>query len=217
MGLVDGVGCWAWVPGPAAGRDRPGLFLDRDGVVVTEVDYLSRSEDVELVPGAAETIARFNDAAIPVILVTNQSGVARGYYSWRDFEEVQQEITRQLSVAGARLDAVFACGYHADGLGGLGVGDHPWRKPNPGMLLAAAEPMGLRLDSSWIVGDRAIDLETGRAAGLAGGLHVMTGHADEAERKAARALASPAFQVEVGAELGTGAHLLNQMISRVRC
>jgi D-glycero-D-manno-heptose 1,7-bisphosphate phosphatase len=175
-------------------------------VVVAEVGYLGRPEDVELIEGAAEAIAAFNEAGAPVVLVTNQAGIARGHYDWAGFEAVQAEIERRLQACGARLDAVLACGYHADGQGPLAAAGHPWRKPAPGMLLDAAEQMRLDLRRSWIAGDKAIDLEAGRAAGLAGGLHLATGHgANPAERAAALALGSTSFQVATAEDLLQGA------------
>lgn len=218
MAPLEEAGCWASVSDDVKHARRPALFLDRDGVVVVERFYLARPEDVTLVPGAAETIAAFNEVKIAVVLVTNQSGVARGYFSWQDFEDTQSEVRRQLSAAaGANIDAVFACGYHEAGSGALGVGDHPWCKPNAGMLLAAADRLGLRLADSWIVGDRARDIAAGRAAGLAGGMQVMTGHADEAERRAALALAGPGFEVRYADGVADAMALLDLMRSPGAC
>ena len=213
MALVDGVGSWAWVADPDTNHDgKPALFIDRDGVLTQEVHFLRHPKDVALLPRAAETIAAFNRAVISVIVVTNQSGIARGYFSWPEFEEIEAEIRRQLSrTAGAHLDAVFACGYHKAGQGELSVRDHPWRKPNPGMLLAAADRLGVRLDRSWVVGDRARDLASGQAAGLAGGIHVMTGHGDTYERQSALALAQTDFQVRTAADLSDAMQLLHIM------
>ena len=183
---------------------------DRDGVVVEEVGYLSRPEDVVLEVGAAETIAAFNRLGAPVVLVTNQSGVARGYFDWRAFEAVQDEIGHRLAAAGAHLDAVFACGYHEGGIGPLAVADHPWRKPAPGMFHAAAEWLGVDLSRSFIVGDRAQDLAAGRTAGLAGGVQVATGHGGPAEQAAAAALRTPAFEVALAPAVGGALELLDR-------
>ncbi len=200
-------GCWASV-GARRFEGRGALFLDRDGVVVEEVGYLSRPKDMVLEDGAAETIAAFNRMGVPVVLVTNQSGVARGYFGWPAFEAVQQALADRLAAAGAHLDAVFACGYHESGQGFLAMADHPWRKPAPGMFLAAAERMDLDLSRSLIVGDRAQDLAAGRAAGLVAGLHVATGHGDAAEQAAAAALNGPAFEVGLAANVGGALDLL---------
>lgn len=201
--LVDGLGCWfEQLTSAERTRGRAALFLDRDGVLVEEPGYLGRAEDVVMIPGAAAAVARVNAAATPVVLVTNQAGVARGYYGWDGFQAVQAEITAALAAAGARFDAVLACGFHEASAGPLSVAGHPWRKPAPGMLLAAAEALGLDLGRSWIVGDKAGDLAAGATAGLAGGVHVATGHgADAVERNAALALATEAFAVETVADL----------------
>ena len=96
-----------------------------------------------MLAGAGEAIARCNTLGIPVIVVSNQSGIARGLYDWSGFAAVQAAIVSALAETGARLDAVFACAHHADGKAPMNVADHPWRKPNPGMIVAAAERMKL--------------------------------------------------------------------------
>ncbi len=219
MAVIDGVGSWAWIAHPNANHTgKPALFLDRDGVLTQEVRFLGHPKDVTLIPRAAGTIAAFNRADIPVIVVTNQSGIARGYFSWSGFEEVEAEIRRQLSyTAGAHLDAVFACGYHDAGQGELGIRNHPWCKPNPGMLLAAADRLDVRLEVSWIVGDRARDLAAGRAAGLAGGIHVMTGHSNHSERLSALTLAHKDFQVREIQDLGDALPLRDLMTGQASC
>lgn len=171
--LIDGVGLWREMRGaPPAGAPRAALFLDRDGVVTVETGYLGRAGDVALAPGAAALVASCNRAGIPAIVVTNQSGVGRGFYDWDAFAEVQRAVASALAAAGAACDMVLACGYHECGQGRLRRAGHPWRKPAPGMLLEAARCRPVDLARSWIVGDRATDIAAGRAAGLAGGLHV---------------------------------------------
>jgi D-glycero-D-manno-heptose 1,7-bisphosphate phosphatase len=195
-------GCWRSI-GSDRFEGRPALFLDRDGVVVEEVDYLSRVEQVALTRHAADVIAAFNGRGVPVVLATNQSGVARGYFDWARFAEIQDEIAERLAAQGAHLDAIFACGYHEKGQGALALGGHSWRKPGPGMFIAAAKSLGVDLARSVMVGDRAQDLAAARAAGLAGGLHVAGGHgASEAEQQAAAALQTPLFQVRLGEDIG---------------
>jgi D-glycero-D-manno-heptose 1,7-bisphosphate phosphatase len=196
--LVDDVGLWCQIDYTAA-EARPALFLDRDGVVVADTRYLGRLEDLRMIEGAASAIARCNALGIPVVLVTNQSGIARGYYDWDGFHAVQAALSSALAAAGARLDAVLACAYHAAGRGNLRVVDHPWRKPNPGMILAAASRMGLDLRRSWIVGDTVGDLTAGKHAGLAGGtlLSVNDQAAD------VQALANTRFIVERAPSLAT--------------
>jgi D-glycero-D-manno-heptose 1,7-bisphosphate phosphatase len=192
-------GLWSEIAADNFAR-RPGLFLDRDGVIVEDTHYLGRAQDVRMLAGAGEAIARCNTLGIPVIVVSNQSGIARGLYDWSGFAAVQAAITSALAQAGARLDAVFACAHHADGNTPLNVADHPWRKPNPGMIVAAAERMKLDLAHSWIAGDRASDLAAGKAAGLAGGI-LISSRADDAERAAAMRLRCADFAVDVASSL----------------
>ena len=180
---------------------RPALFLDRDGVIVDEVNYLHRIEDVRLIDGAAETIRACNDADIPAVIVTNQSGVGRGYYRWEDFAAVQAHILALLDAEGAHIDMVLACAYHGNGLPPYDITDHPWRKPNPGMLMAAADALGLDLTRSWIVGDTATDIAAGAAAGLAGGVHVLTGHGHR-EREKVMMINSRNYDKRMAATIG---------------
>jgi len=192
---VDDVGLWCEI-GKADWAHRPALFLDRDGVIVADTDYLGRAEDLRMIEGVAAAIARCNALGIPVVVVTNQSGIARGYYDWNGFHAVQSALAAELAVAGAHLDAVLACAYHAEGLGSLRVDGHPWRKPNPGMIFAAGKGMNLDLSRSWIIGDKAHDLAAGAAGGLAGGTLVSP---DDRERQQALLLASGQFVVETAA------------------
>jgi D-glycero-D-manno-heptose 1,7-bisphosphate phosphatase len=178
---------------------RAALFLDRDGVIVMDSHYLGRSEDLRLIPGAAAAIARANALGIPVLVVTNQSGIGRGYYDWTAFHAVQAALAAELAAEGAHLDAVLACAYHGEGRGAMQIADHPWRKPGPGMILEAVRRMRLDPARSWIVGDRAHDLAAGLAAQLAGG--TLVGAATPQEREAAARLAAPGFKVEIAADL----------------
>lgn len=144
---------------------KPAVFLDRDGTLNEEVGYLARAEDLRLLPGAATAVAELNARGIPVVVVTNQSGIGRGYYGWPDFEAVMGRMGELLAEEGARVDAVYAAAHHEQGVGEYAIADHPDRKPNPGMLQRAAEEHGLDLHRSWMVGDKAIDVEAGRRAG----------------------------------------------------
>jgi D-glycero-D-manno-heptose 1,7-bisphosphate phosphatase len=180
-------GAWREIVTPELTPARPGLFLDRDGVIVEEVNYLHRVADVRLMPGIAALISRANRADVPVVVVTNQSGIGRGFYGWSDFDAVQREITHRLAGQGAHWDAVFASPFPP--------GNEPMRKPNPGMLLAGAEAFGLELAVSWILGDRATDMEAGRRAGLEGGLFVGGGYTPEEVDQALRQ-ARDGFRVE---------------------
>lgn len=170
------------------------LFLDRDGVLLEEINYLHKVEDMRFIPGAAATVRMANEAGIAVVVVTNQSGIGRGYYGWADFAAVQEALVARFAAEGAHFDMVLACAYHAEAQQPYAHAEHPWRKPQSGMLHAAAEALRLDLARSWIVGDSAVDIEAGRNAGLAGALHVATGHGQR-DRTAALSLASPGFEV----------------------
>jgi len=180
---------------PPSSDKRPALFLDRDGAVVVEAHYLHEVEKVKLIEGAAETIVAANRLDIPVVLVTNQAGIGYGYFGWDAFLAVQERILADLAELGANIDGVYACPFHEKGQPPYDHADHPARKPNPGMLLAAAEALAIDLGRSWIVGDRAGDIEAGINAGLRGGIHVLTGHGGrEGERDQALALQSDTFR-----------------------
>ena len=196
---LDAEGVWCEVSA-SCNRGGPALFLDRDGVVVEEADYLRRIEDVAICPAAAVVISAANANAIPVVLVTNQSGIGRGYYGWAEFCAVQEAIQSAIAHEGAHFDAVYACPHHRDGQGDFAHPDHPARKPNPGMLQRAAAALDIDMARSWLVGDHASDIEAAKRAGLAGALHVLTGHGP-GERAAAMALSGPRFDVRGAASI----------------
>jgi D-glycero-D-manno-heptose 1,7-bisphosphate phosphatase len=184
----------------AAAPGTPALFLDRDGVIVEEVNYLHRIEDIALIIGAAGAIAAANRRGVPVVLVTNQAGIGRGYYRWAEFSAVQDALLSALAAEDAVVDAVYACPHHPTGLAGFADADHPARKPNPGMLLRAEKDLALDLRRSWLIGDKATDVEAAKRAGLAGAMHVMTGHG-ESERGGAAALAAVGFEVRLAGSI----------------
>lgn len=145
---------------------HPAVFLDRDGVLIEEVEYLSDVSQVRLIPGAAEAVRRLNAAGRLVVVVTNQSGVARGYFPESRVGEVHAHLSAVLkSHAGAVIDHFDYSPFHPT----EGVGEYrketDCRKPKPGMLVRSAALLGVDLASSWMVGDRRTDLEAGAAAG----------------------------------------------------
>lgn len=178
---------------------RPALFLDRDGVIVEEVHYLHKVKDVSLIDGASSLIAKANAQDIPVIIVTNQSGLARQMFDWDDFDAVQQRMLDLLKAeTGAFVDAVYACPFHKSGHPPFQHPDHEARKPNPGMILRALNHFAIDKDKAWIIGDKAGDLQAGQKAGLGGGIHVLTGHGrDEGEAENAQKLASSTYKVRM--------------------
>lgn len=195
---ADGV--WSQIVRPAgrSQQTRPALFLDRDGVINDDAGYLAHPEEVRLIPGAATTIATANRLGIPVVVVTNQGGIGLGLMGWAEFSLVQERLLDLLAAKGATVDAVFASPFHPRGQGAYAHPDHPSRKPNPGMFLSAADWLSIDLARSWIVGDHARDLEAGKKAGLAGGMHVLTGHGGgDGQRDNALALADPSYRVLV--------------------
>jgi D-glycero-D-manno-heptose 1,7-bisphosphate phosphatase len=198
MNEADDPGLWCEI-GAADRTGRAALFLDRDGVIVVDTHYLGRPEELRLIPGAAAAIARANALGIPVVVVTNQSGIGRGYYDWAAFEAVHAALAAGLAAEGAHLDAVLACAYHHDARGAMRVADHSWRKPRPGMILEALRRLRLDPSSSWIIGDRTHDLAAALAAHLAGG--TLVGASSPPERQAALQLAGARFTVETEADL----------------
>lgn len=195
--VVDDEDIWNQILRPAPRPGRPGLFLDRDGTVIEEAHFLCDPEGVRLIPGAAALIAQANRRDIPVIVVTNQSGIGRGYYGWTEFATVQARMLDDLAGHDADVDAVFACPHHHEGKPPFDQRHHPARKPGPGMLTRAAEALGLNLTASWIIGDHATDIEAGLNGGLAGAIHVLTGHGHSGhQRENALAFASATFRVE---------------------
>ncbi|MFC2970331.1 D-glycero-alpha-D-manno-heptose-1,7-bisphosphate 7-phosphatase [Acidimangrovimonas pyrenivorans] len=147
---------------------RPALFLDRDGVINVDHGYVHRWEDFEYVPGIVELIRHFNGLDWPVVVVTNQSGIARGYYSEEQMHALHAALQADLAQQGARLDAVYFCPY----LKGAPVAAYdrnsPDRKPKPGMLLRAAREMGLDLAASILIGDGERDIIAAQVAGARG-------------------------------------------------
>lgn len=148
---------------------RPALFLDRDGVInVDPVEFVTKPEELQLLPSSAEAIARFNALGVPVIVCSNQSGVAKGLYSLETLERISQRLQEMLREYGARIDAFYYCPHDdADGC--------DCRKPKPGLLLRAAREHAIALEKSVFVGDSWRDIIAGRAAGAKTVL-VLSGH-----------------------------------------
>lgn len=178
----------------------PAVFLDRDGVIVNDVNHLSRVEQLTLLPGVARTIRELNDLHIPVVIVTNQSVVARGIVSEPTLHAIHEELLAMLRREGARVDGVYYCPHHPD------LGEPPYRgactcrKPNPGLLLKAATEMSIALDLSFMIGDSLHDLEAGRRAGCAMNILVLTGHGSQEHAKLTAEDAKPDFVAQNLAE-----------------
>jgi len=154
---------------------RRAIFMDRDGTVCEEVGYLDRIDRLRLIDGSAEAIRLANEAGFQAVLVTNQSGVARGLMTEELVGETHDRLRELLADQGARLDGIYYCPHHPE------IGPSRYRKacdcrkPEPGMLLRARDEMGIDLDRSYVVGDSIRDVGTAERVGATGVL-VLTGH-----------------------------------------
>ena len=154
---------------------RAAIFLDRDGTICEEVGYVNHLSRSRLLRNSLEAIRLINQAGLLAVVTTNQSGVARGYFSQNLVEQVHAKLLASISEAGARLDAIYYCPHHPS------EGTPPWRaacecrKPKPGMILRAAREHGIDLQRSYVVGDSVVDIEAGAVTGVPGIL-VLTGY-----------------------------------------
>lgn len=136
------------------------VFLDRDGTICEELGYINHIDRFRLFPWAAAAIRRLNQAAIPVVLVTNQAGVAMGYFPETLVQQIHDLLEHELALENARLDGIYYCPHHPFGTVSEYRRDCDCRKPAPGMLHRAARELGLDLKSSYMIGDRYRDIET---------------------------------------------------------
>lgn len=155
---------------------RPAVFLDRDGTIVEDVDYLTDPDQLRLIPGAAAAIHLLNKRGLAVIVVTNQSAVARGMLTEEVLAGVHRRLSEMLASEGAHLDAIYHCPHLSPG--GIAPYDRDCdcRKPAPGMLRQAAREHGIDLAASTMIGDSLRDLQAGAAAGCKTRILVRTGH-----------------------------------------
>jgi histidinol-phosphate phosphatase family protein len=144
---------------------RPGILLDRDGTIIVDHGYVGSVDRVELIDGAPAAIASFNQAGIPVAVLTNQAGVARGFFGIDDVVRVHQHIETELARSGAHIDLYLCCPYHPAGIVEPFARSSDDRKPKPGMANAAASALSLDLAGSWVVGDRPEDVGLAQAVG----------------------------------------------------
>jgi histidinol-phosphate phosphatase family protein len=154
-------------------RLRRAVFLDRDGVVLRLVPYLSRAEDMELLPGVGDHLCLLRSRGFALVVITNQSVVARGILTLPQLDRLHEILRDMLEDFGVTLDGIYACPHHPDF-----TGPCECRKPEPGLLKEAAEDLRLDLPSSYLVGDRWDDIEAARRAG-AKGILVRTGYGEE--------------------------------------
>ncbi len=142
------------------------VFLDRDGTVNEEVGYLNDLEKLRLIPGAGQAIRRLSEAGFKVILVTNQSGVARGYFPERLVHEAHVRLEEMLKADGARVDAVYFCPHHPSAGNSLYTRECDCRKPKTGLIDRAVKDFGIDRGHSYMVGDKWSDVELGQRAGV---------------------------------------------------
>ena len=161
---------------------KTAVFLDRDGTIIEEVGYLDNIGQLKLIPGAARAIGLLNKAGIPVIMITNQSGVARGYFSESVVEQLHQRLNELLETELAYLDAIYYCPHHPT------EGTAPYRracncrKPHPGMVEQAIDDLQLGKRRLFVVGDKLTDIELAKRAG-AEGILVLTGYGREEKKQ----------------------------------
>ena len=147
---------------------RPAAFLDRDGVINHDDGYVGTRERIRWMPNAAKAIRRLNEAGYLVFFFTNQSGVARGFFTEDDLNTLHDWMRAELVGQGAHIDDIRYCPHHPDGSVEGYLEDHHWRKPSPGMIHDLMENWPVRHEGSFVIGDRASDIEAAKAAGLPG-------------------------------------------------
>jgi D-glycero-D-manno-heptose 1,7-bisphosphate phosphatase len=167
------------------------VFLDRDGTIIEEVGYLDRPERVELFPWTIEAVRVLNRAGLAVVLVSNQSGVARGFFTEDVVDAVHQRMADLLAEGGARIDAYYYCPHHPDGKVPEFAQKCDCRKPGRGLVDRAVEELGIEPARSFVVGDRWLDVALGRAVGAQSVL-VRTGYGASEEQKRPADLAADA-------------------------
>ncbi len=183
------------------------VFLDRDGVITKEPPYYAhRIDQLELVPKSAEAIRLLNKNGFKVIIISNQSGVARGYYQEKDIQIYNNEMKRQLEKKGARIDAIYCCPHHPEAVIEKYRIDCDCRKPKPGMLRQAEKDLNLDLKCSFLIGDKTSDIEAGYRAGCKTIL-VLTGHGNDELKKISKTNVKSNY---ISKDLYTASEIINK-------
>lgn len=168
------------------GEEKFAVFVDRDGTICFDKHYLADPGGLELIQSVAEGIKKLNDAGIPVIVITNQSGIGRGYFTEKQLEAIHGKMKDLLAEQGARVDDIFYCPHLPDS--GCGC-----RKPRTGMLLQAQDKLGLDLKRSFVIGDRTMDVEMAHAVGAKAVLVPEPGNQYHVEKEMENSLDSPDY------------------------
>lgn len=180
--LVKRIRAGESAPGtPASGAGRKAVFLDRDGVINLDRAYVHQWDEFEFVPGAVDAMRRLREAGYTLVVVTNQSGLARGMYTEAQYQALTTQMRQALAAAGAEVEAVYHCPHHPSGKVAELAVDCDCRKPEPGMILKAAKELCLSLADSFMVGDKPSDIEAARAAGVAKAYIVQSDNAESTE------------------------------------
>jgi D-glycero-D-manno-heptose 1,7-bisphosphate phosphatase len=154
--------------GGGRAEPRPVVFLDRDGTLIADVGYLARPEQIRILPGVREGLRALRACGFCLVVLTNQSAVARGYIREKDLERLHAELRARLAKEGARIDAFYYCPHHPD------EGSAPYRtacdcrKPAPGLAARAAADLGLALERAYVIGDKPLDMELAARIGAPG-------------------------------------------------
>jgi D-glycero-D-manno-heptose 1,7-bisphosphate phosphatase len=157
-------------------HERRFIVLDRDGTIIEEREYLSQPEQVTLIPGAGAALRELQQMGFGLLVITNQSGVGRGFFEQADLERVHECLRELLEVEGVHLDGIYVCPHKPDD-------DCACRKPKQGLIEKAAKDLGLKVQNSIVIGDKACDIEMGHAVGALTFL-VRTGHGSQVENEA---------------------------------
>jgi histidinol-phosphate phosphatase family protein len=163
------------------------VFIDRDGTLVRDLGYTHRIEDYELLPGVAAGLRRLLDAGYRLAVITNQSGIGRGYYSVEQYAGFQAHLTSDLARQGVAIEASYFCPHQPEA-------DCPCRKPRPALLHRAERELGADLARSWVIGDSAIDVELAERGGCRGAVRVLTGRDAPSGETAPAACCAASFE-----------------------
>ena len=171
---------------------KPAVFLDRDGTIIDELGYVTPGTEVKIFSFSAAAISRLTDAGFPVVVITNQGGIALGMYDHAFVDDTHSQLSDALAKDGAQITAWYYCPHHPDGKVAKFTGPCECRKPGTGMLEAAAREHGLDIATSWVVGDQWRDIELARRAG-ARGILVRTGYGRGLEADWPKDIPAPAI------------------------